>query len=241
MGETSRIISLFTLERGRLRCIAKGERKTASTKGGRLKLFALASCQIYQKENVELGTITSVELVDDFSAIGKVPLKFGLASAFCEFLEKGTEENQPLPEIYDLTGRFFTLIAGCKEDLAEQIFWAACLKMLDFSGYRPQLSECVVCGKKNSGRAAYYAPSKGGIICRKDVSTPEECSKISATGLKMLRRFLLEPLTKITDSRCSAKTLEEIERFILSFADYHMGLRRKLKSLKFLSQLKKKR
>ena len=43
---------------------------------------------------------------------------------------------------------------------------------------------------------------------------------------------------EIAEIDCSSKILGEIEQFILSFADYHTGLRRSLKSFKFLSQLK---
>ena len=102
------------------------------------------------------------------------------------------------------------------------------------------LGECVVCGKQNQGRAAYYDPDRGGIICSKDILKNVSYGKLSAAGLKALQGFLALPLEDILSVDYPKKIYSEIEQFILTFAHYHAGLHRNLKSLKFLSQLKRK-
>jgi len=238
LGETSRIISLFTLEKGRLKCVAKGARKSASKKGGTLELFSRISCNIYQKENVELGMLTSADVLTDYSAIASGPLKFGYCSAFCEILDKSAIENQPVPELFKLTGEFFKYIIQADNEKTESLFWAVFIKTLTLLGYQPGLYECVVCGKENTGKAAYYDTDKGGIICSKDVLPNVSYGKLSAKGLKTLQEYLVLPFVDIIAMECSVKVLNEIEKFILSFANYHTGLHRNLKSFKFLSQLK---
>ncbi len=134
MGETSRVITLFSLEKGKIKCVAKGVRKSAIQKGGALELFSHIHCNIYRKENVELGNISSVNLIDDFSAITLEPEKFGLCSAFCEILDKGTSVDQPIPELYDLTGEIFRLVSESDKKVARPIFWAAFLNSLKLLG-----------------------------------------------------------------------------------------------------------
>jgi len=238
MGESSRVITLFTRENGKLKCVAKGARKSATKKGGALELFSLVRSNIYLKENVELGTIGSVDMIDDYSAIAGDPMKFGFSSAFCEILDKCTSIDQPMAELFDLTAEFFGIIMKSSSQVSASLFWAAFIKTLAILGYQPRLHECVVCGKVNEDKAAFYDSQKGGIICSSDLQEHVQYGKLSKTSLTVLQNFLSRPLSEIANIECTQKNLGEIERFILSFADYHSGLRRNLKSFKFLSQLK---
>ncbi|GEM_PF-1121898 len=240
MGETSRIITLFTLEKGKLKCVAKGVRKYAAKRGGTLEIFSRVECEIYKKENAELGMLSSVDLVDDHSAIAVEPLKFGLSSAFCEIIDKSATDNEPVPELFELAGEFFRYILDIDSKTVHFLFWAAFIKTLTLLGYQPGLFECVVCGKKNKNRAAFYDPDRGGIICSKDIPPDSKYSKLSAKSLLILQSFLTRPLADAVKLEYSEKVLYEIEKFILTFADYHTGLHRNLKSFKFLSQLKGK-
>ena len=240
MGETSRVISLFTEQRGKIKGVAKGVRKSASAKGGALELFSRVRCNIYLKENVELGTISSVDLLQDYSKIAADPLKFGFCSAYFEIIDKLTTIDQAIPELYQLTSDFLQTILSADSKVVPVLFWASFLKALSIVGYEPNLFECVVCGKHNDGKAAYYDPQKGGIICAKDLLEHVQYGKLSKQALSMLQRFIAEPITKLSQIIADQKLLGEIEQFITGFADYHTGLRRDLKSFKFLSQIKEK-
>lgn len=240
MGETSRIITLFTQEKGKLKFAAKGARKTAAKKGGRLELFSLVACEVYQKENVELGTLASVDLIEDYPAIASDAVKFGLCSAFCEILEKSIILNEPNEELFKLTGEILNSISESGSETLTLLFWAAFIKILTLLGYQPHLYECVICGRENKNRAAHYDPVRGGIICSKDIPSDARYSKLSAKSLIVLQGLLCKPFVEIVKIEYSKEELKEIEKFILEFADYHTGLRRNLKSFRFLSQLKMK-
>jgi DNA repair protein RecO (recombination protein O) len=238
-GETSRIVTLFTLEYGKIRCMAKGVKKSATKKGGALELFSYLKGIIYKKENVELGTISSFDIINDYSGITVKPVKYGYCSAFCEIVDKSFNIDQPQPELFNLMGSFFKYMQKKDKQYAPSLFWSAFIKTIRLLGYEPGLYECVVCGKKNPGRAAFYSPEKGGIICSKDISADEHYGKLSAKGLRTLQYFLARPLSDITKVKCSDSVLKEITHFVFAFAEYHMGLHRGLKSFKFLSQLER--
>lgn len=238
-GETSRVVTLFTLEYGKIKCMAKGVKKSATKKGGALELFSCLKGIIYKKENVELGTISSFDIINDYSGITVEPLKYGYCSAFCEIIDKSFNIDQPQPELFNLIGNFFKYMQKKDKQYASSLFWSAFIKTIRLLGYEPGLYECVVCGKKNPGRAAFYSPEKGGIICSKDISVDEHYGKLSAKGLRTLQYFLAKPLSDITKVKCSASILKEVAHFVFAFAEYHMGLHRGLKSFKFLSQLER--
>ncbi len=238
-GETSRIVTLFTLEYGKIRCMAKGVKKSATKEGGALELFSFLKGTIYKKENVELGTISSFDIIDSHSEITVEPFKYGYCSALCEIIDKSLNIDQPQPEIFDTIGSYFKYIHKADRQYAPPLFWSAFIKVIRLLGYEPELYECVICGKKNPGRAAFYSPEKGGIICSKDVSADEHYGKISAKGLRTLQYFLAKPFSDLVDVKYSNSILKEVAHFVFTFAEYHIGLRRDLKSFKFLSQLKR--
>jgi len=238
MGESSRVISLFTSQRGKLKAVAKGVKKSAIKKGGALELFCHIQGVVYLKENVELGTIGSIELVESYAHLADNPSSFGFASAYCEILDKLTTIDQPVEGLFELTEEFFGQMAKHGPEASAILFWAAFIKMLTILGYQPHLFECVACGRKNEGKAAFYDAQKGGIICSKDTLEHVEYGKLSASGLAILQQSLINPLSAMAKIEPSDKNLAEIEDFIISFAVYHTGLRRDLKSFKFLAQLK---
>ncbi len=237
-GESSRVITLFSEDNGKLKCMAKGVRKSASSKGGALELFSHVRCNVYLKENVELGQISSVDILDDYSKIAADPNRFGYSSAMCEIIDKMTIVNHPITELYDLMGEFLKYISCAEGCASAMIFWATFLKTLSITGYQPRLFECVTCGKQNQGKAAYYDSQKGGIICRDDLNGAVQYGKVAASSLRAMQMALTEPLSSLSDLAVTPKMLGEIEQFVMSFTDYHTGLRRNLKSFKFLSQLK---
>lgn len=200
-------------------------------------MFSLISGTFYLKEQAELGTLGTYETVNDYSQIASDIYKFGFVSAYCEIIDKSLQPGQPQPELFDFTGRFFALSMKAKSESIKTLFWAAFLKILQMMGYDPELDSCVSCQKPNPTHAAYYSPELGGIICSKDIPKGQVPAKISAAALGALRQFASLPLEEAAKSQYNSSIYKEIERFIFSFADYHMGLRPSLKSFKFLSQL----
>lgn len=239
MGETSRVLTLFTQENGKLKAVAKGARKAATSKGGTLELFSHVACIVYRREGAELGMISSTDVVDDFSAIAADPKKFGYASAYCEIIDKATKLDQPILGLYDLLGEFLQLIASQPANKAAALFWASFLKTLALTGYEPQLFGCAVCGKVNKGQAAFFNASMGGIVCSRDARQNAEYGKLTAETVKLLQAFASEKLTDLAAIETPQQALRRAEQFILAFDDYHTGLHRNLRSFKFLSQLKK--
>ena len=64
LGEADRIIVLFTRDRGKVRAVAKGVRKTSSRFGARLEPTSHIAVQLY--EGRELDTITQAESLESF-------------------------------------------------------------------------------------------------------------------------------------------------------------------------------
>ncbi len=236
-GESSRILTIFSAQAGKIKCIARGAKKFQKKSGGPPGLFSLIDCQIYARENSELGTLSGYDAIHDYGFIAAEPEKFGYASAICEIIDKGTQINQPISGLFELLIDFLSVAGKSPPEVMKILFYCFFLKYLAILGYNPELNVCSVCGKENRGRSAYYLPKVGGIICTKDLAKDEKAPRLSAAALAALKSMAGLPLEKITDMKLDADTSRECEQFLFSFADYHIGLRPNLKSLRFLAQL----
>ncbi len=236
-GESSRILTIFSAQAGKIKCMARGARKFQKKSGGPPGLFSLIDCQIYARENSELGTLSNYEIIDDYSSIAADPESFGYASAICEIIDKGTQLNQPVAGLFELLNDFLTISSRVHPEAMRTLFHASFLRYLAYLGYSPELNVCAVCGKENRGRSAHYLPRVGGIICTKDLADDEKAARLSVAALTALKAMAKLPLDKIVDLKIEPKVGRECERFLLAFADYHIGLRPDLKSLRFLAQL----
>src|SRR5436190_17513072 len=67
LGETDRIVTVFTQGRGKVRAVAKGVRKPGSRFGARLEPTSHVALQCY--EGRELDVVTQVESLDVFRAL----------------------------------------------------------------------------------------------------------------------------------------------------------------------------
>src|SRR3954447_18704357 len=103
LGESDRIVTLFTRRHGRIRAVAKGVRRTTSKFGGRLEPFGHIDVQLL--EGRTLDVISQVEGVDLF---GRRFLddywRCTVASAIAETAERLTPvEQEPSLRLFQLT------------------------------------------------------------------------------------------------------------------------------------------
>ena len=66
LGEADRIITVLTRDRGRVRAVAKGVRRTSSSFGSRLEPLGHIDVQFHTGRSLEI--VTQVETIDSFGA-----------------------------------------------------------------------------------------------------------------------------------------------------------------------------
>ena len=90
LGEADRIVTLLTRDRGQLRAVAKGVRRTTSKFGARLEPFMVAEFQCF--EGRTLDTITQAETIASYGApISADYDTFRAGSVMVEAAEKLTD------------------------------------------------------------------------------------------------------------------------------------------------------
>src|SRR5512147_2681448 len=83
--ESSKLVTFFTLEHGKVSCLAKGARRLRSKFGAALDLFAQSRIIYYSHETRTLLTLSDAELVHSFSGLALRPERFLAAEQMSEF------------------------------------------------------------------------------------------------------------------------------------------------------------
>lgn len=162
LGEADRIITLLTRERGKIRAVAKGVRRTKSKFGARLEPFSRVDLLVFEGKSLDI--ITQAESLNAYGQ--DLALDYSLWTAGQTMLETAdrlTPEDSISAEAQYLllVGALRTLVTG--EHASSLVLDAYLLRSLSMAGYSPTLNACVICGV--AGTQPFFHVSTGGALC----------------------------------------------------------------------------
>lgn len=98
LGETDKIITIFSKDFGKITLLAKGVRTPKSRKRGHVEIFS--NIKFHAVSGSSMDILTEAETVDNYKSVRLNLKKVSLAYYLCEVVEKITTYNEPVPEIY---------------------------------------------------------------------------------------------------------------------------------------------
>jgi DNA repair protein RecO (recombination protein O) len=206
--ESSKLVTFFTLEHGRVCCLAKGARRLRSKFGAALDLFARSHIIYYSRENRTLLTLSDAELVHSFSGLALTPERFLAAEQMTEFALRVIQLHDPSPQVYQLLVNYLSTLEACAatrhSSLATRnspysaLVCSFLLKAASFLGFRPELRRCLICRRPiEPQRPAYFEPGRGGIICARCAGDRPRGTRLDPANLDTLAFLLYTPATEI--------------------------------------------
>lgn len=223
-GESDRIVSLFTLEYGRLMGFARGARNSRKRFGPALEPFARIHLQLHHKDG--LSSVRSADVITLYPGIRGELGAIAHALYACELVECFTPEEHPLPRLYRLLSTYLEhLDTAAGAETARRMFE---INLLNILGYRPSLDHCSRCGAEFDSRGALVQQG-GELVCR----------FCAATGRTISLQSLRKLSACLTTSRFGQVPFVDDEfRPIALLLDESLATHasRRLKSLEFLQQ-----
>jgi DNA repair protein RecO (recombination protein O) len=233
LGETDKVLTLFTREYGKLSAIAKGARRTTSRLAGATE--PLMFLRGLLAEGMNLDILTQAEIRESFSTIRS---NFGLflrATYACELLDKVTAERDAAPEAFDLLLSTLYILQRARDPDVPLHSYE--LRLTGQIGYEPQLDSCVRCERgivPDGLPAGGFSPSRGGAVCDECAfQLREELLPMSADTLSWLRYLASEDdAFALADAMPPDNVREEMNRLLRSHLRYR--LERDVRSTAFL-------
>src|SRR5713226_6558304 len=186
VGETDRILTLFTREHGKLSAIAKGARRELSRLGAITEQFTYSRVLLAVGQNLDV--LTQGEIREAFPTIRRDLTRISYASYFTELVDATIEERQPHSELFDLLlSAFYLLQRADMPDLAARMFELQALRLL---GYEPELRRCVRDQAPLQGAGLGFNASRGGALCPRCADETPGTLPMSGAALEIMRRLI---------------------------------------------------
>ena len=134
-GEADRIVTLFTLEQGKMQGVARGAKRSKKRFAGALEPFAHLKLQLHA--GTGLATLSSADILDIFSGIRADLERIGCAAYACELVERLTPEHEPTPRLFRLLYCYLERLNEAPASPSDRRFFA--VNLLKILGYQPDL------------------------------------------------------------------------------------------------------
>ncbi len=187
VGESDRLVTLFTRDFGILRAFAAGAKNIKSKKAAATSLLTYSSFTILKKKDTY--RIYEATPIAQFFTLGSDITVLSLSQYFCELCYRFGEENTPNAELLRLTLNSLHFLTKDKK-YPPLIKAITELRTAVICGYSPNLVACEECGKFEDS-VMYFNTYEGNIYC-------SEC-KGDSSGY-VLDRTLLSAVRHITYS-----------------------------------------
>ena len=232
VGETDKILSLYSRERGKIPVIAKGARKPISRIAGAAELLTFGKFALAMGRNLDV--VTQVDVRESFPDIRRDIKKIAHATYFLELTDHLTEDHEPNPDLFDLLlSVLYVLQNGGNAEVLSRGFE---IKAMDMLGYRPHLDACVRCNKSPQGRTARFSPSAGGVICSECGPLPDDVIIILRAVQTAMKRFLKSEPPDWKDLRFAKGIGAQLSNAMKWYIRYRTD--RELRSAQFIQTIK---
>lgn len=201
-GEADLIVTFFTIDKGKLRGIAKSSRKTKSRFGSSLEPFTHSKISLYGKEHASLPKITQSDIIHSHRTLREDLPRLAYGAQMAELINELCPEGEENRRVFSL---FSSILSAMESDTdIERLSLIFEIRFLGLMGYQPRLNSCVICNRKDGGLKFY--PDHGGLICS-GCSNPEEGSLLLSPETKEIYYTILNlPLEKISGFEFGTET-----------------------------------
>ncbi|HPP75814.1 MAG TPA: DNA repair protein RecO [Armatimonadota bacterium] len=231
IGETDRVVTLYTRERGKLSGIAKGARKHLSKLAGATELFTYG--RYFLGVGRELDVITQAEVKESFPGIRRDLKRIAHATYISELVNSMVEEREANYDLFDtLLSSLYMLEGGVDPEIVARHFE---LQMMSLMGYRPELDTCLRCDKQPSDEEIAFSPSLGGRVCGECGPLPDDVIYLSNDTLDVMRFLLSAEPQALKDLHLPPDVKEELFRAIRWYVRYRLD--KDVKSSEFIQAL----
>lgn len=256
LGETDKVLTIFSAEKGILKAVAKGARKPGSKIAGRADVLNVNKLLLATGRTFEI--ISQAENIETFPNVRKDLSRL----SYCLYYAELT--NHFGLGLADESASYFDFLCDALRAQGESKLDAASLclmfelKFLEWLGYQPELNYCVICRDAlTEYRLAMFHFESGGIVCEKCVAEEQRArvgegySKARQTASYTRESMHITPLvwkrlilavseTMPADPRGGisptiSRATEAARRIVQTYIEYRAG--KNMKSLELIGKL----
>jgi DNA repair protein RecO (recombination protein O) len=240
-GDYDVILTLFTLEKGKIPAIANSAKKSTKRFGGILEIFSILNVVCSSGKGDGLVILQEADLINSLADIRTDFLKTAYASYWLEIVNAWAENYAKQERLYRLL--YYVLEQINSGNISSEILSILFqIRFASIAGICPNLVHCSMCHLAVDSLRENHIPfvfQKGGVACRK---CTENCGgnrfSLSKGTIKQLLWVDSGDLKKAGKIRFTPLAVKEGLNFLEAFVTYNLG--KEMQSLKILRQIRNK-
>lgn len=215
-GETSRIVTLFTRERGKVAVMAKGARHAKSRFGSTLQPLSRVQAVFYHKPNRTLHTLSECSHVRRYPGISADLQKLGLGLRMVELVNALMQDEEAAPRLFALLETAFDRLDAAGDRAANVLPYFQ-LRMAALLGFAPVVDR----------DAVETLPDEGGLLAL-DTGTIRPLHaggaglRASRAALRAFAVFARADVDVVLRMRLDPTRRRAVEGLVEAFMRYHV-------------------
>lgn len=236
-SDSSRIVTLWTRELGKVRGLAKGAKRPRSAFESALDLLTVCRISLLRKTSGGLDLVTEARVEHRYPGLTANLRALYSGYSVAELLADMTQEHDPHAEVFDEAVAALGDLAGpaCGPgdrgltDGRRARFEVVLLREL---GYSPRLEDCAGCHGPVTGVGLAFAASAGGMVCSACQSRFRDRRPVSREAWGALAALGADPEAWRAwgDGRVEGRVGDEVGRVLGGYVSYLLGRRPRLLS-----------
>jgi len=237
-GDYDVILTLFTLERGKISAIAKSAKKSIKRFGGILEIFSVLNVVCSPGKSENLVVLQEADLISSLTDIRTDFSKTAYSSYWSEIVNAWAENDAKQERLYRLL--YYVLEQINSDNISAEILSILFqIRFASIAGICPNLVRCSICqlavDSIREERISFNF-QKGGVVCRKCAGNTGNRLSLSKGTIKQLLWINSGDLKKAGKIRLISSALNEGLNFLEAFLTYNLG--KETQSLKILRQIR---
>ncbi len=233
LGDADKIITLYSANHGKLDAVAKGVRRVKSRLAGHVEPLNHGSYLLAHGRNLDI--ITQAQTIETFQPLRDDLGRLSRSLYAAELVDRSTEERSESFALYRLLLDTLRRLAQRDDlDLVLRFFEMSLLGQL---GYRPELQQCIVCGRPLEAEQNAWAPGIGGVVCPRCRPGEVALRPLSLNAFKVLRLLQGASFQEVARVRIDPELGEELELHLRDAI--HYALDRDIRSAALLDAVRR--
>jgi DNA repair protein RecO (recombination protein O) len=247
--DTSKIVTFYSKEYGKLKGIAKGARSAKNKFGSALEPLSHSMLLIYKKENRDLHLIAQCDSIDSFRNLTEDLDRMFTGLSVIELIDQVTHHEERTPAMFALLVETLSALNASTKNY-QMYLQAFQLRLAALFGYAPNFDTCGQCGKSvligNGEKHVAFQIVRGAVFCNQccvpndsSVHEPDQSiafMTLSVQGLQIVRRLANAQLTSLSNLEFDSRIGNEMNELLRLYLRYHFDGLKPLKSAEFFQQ-----
>lgn len=232
--DSSKILTLYTKEFGKLSVLAKGARTAKSKFGGAIEPLSYVTAVLYKKESRDLHLLSHCDIVRPFRSLTDDLERMGAAMAVVELLQAVSHGEERNHRLFDLLVDSLESINGATKNAINALYLFE-VRLLEILGFRPEFGRCAGCGRATTDEVQSEKLtvnlSEGGVFCPACSAKGQGLEMISQGAVNTLRRMQeLSDISTATRIALTPLMQNEIRTTLRRYLQMHVEGLKTLKS-----------